>query len=326
MGTTYSQEDFDRYALQLYEATFEHPCQLPDIGIDESLLKYSGTDSNAVLQAYSNELINMVPGLVEKLGSALGPVTSVPNAVGLGALVISMILEIAIKSSPQTGDNSYNMFRRVFGEEKASMVRDTMSEYLRRHRMFVNNEQRLRGEIRRLEGQMSNHLTILKNSLLYDGQMSTHGLKVWVNGASFHIQMLIHEARLNVLTGRCASDYVNAIDTNINLYVQDLDKLLEKYKTHKLSTTYTLYNMNCIHRSCVPATCSIGHGGTNCRRVNVVRRSNPCQDEGLVEAYVNLFFSRYEAIVGIKTHFLNVKNNLNYLINQHDSFFLPSRG
>ncbi|GLD71176.1 uncharacterized protein AKAME5_002249700 [Lates japonicus] len=72
-----------------------------------------------------------------------------------------------------------------------------MSEYLKRHRMFVTNEQRLREELRRLEGQLSGHLTILKNSLLYDGQMSSRGFKIWVNGASFHVQMLIHEARLD---------------------------------------------------------------------------------------------------------------------------------
>ncbi|XP_078105599.1 uncharacterized protein LOC144517375 isoform X2 [Sander vitreus] len=208
MGIEYSQEDYDNAALQIYDDVLQHqPCLLPDIGIDESLLKYSGSDSNAALQAYSNEVLSEtladeVPGYIEKVGSAFGSLTSVPNAVGLGALVISMIIEIIIKGDSQSSDHAYSLLRRVFGEEKASSVRDTMSEYLKRHRMFMNNDQRLREEIRRLEHQLSNHLTILRNSLLHDGQMSSRGFKIWVNGAAFHVQMLIHEARLNIQTAR----------------------------------------------------------------------------------------------------------------------------
>ncbi|KAK1901019.1 Dihydroxy-acid dehydratase [Dissostichus eleginoides] len=49
------------YVLEMYQKTSGDQCVLPDVGIDESLLKYSGTDSNAVLQAYSNEMVNQVP-------------------------------------------------------------------------------------------------------------------------------------------------------------------------------------------------------------------------------------------------------------------------
>ncbi|XP_034724923.1 uncharacterized protein LOC117943105 isoform X3 [Etheostoma cragini] len=230
---------YDTMALWFYNQALQHqPCLLPDVGIDESLLRYSGTDSNAALQAFSIEMLNTVPGYVGRLGSVLAPLTSVPNAVGLGALVISLIIEIAIKSGSQTGDHTYSMLRRVFGEEKASSVRDTMSEYLRRHRMFMNNDQRLREEMRRLEQQLSNHLTSLRNSLQHDGQMSSRGFKFWVNGAAFHVQMLVHGARLNIQIGRPASDYVNTIEAAIDLYTQDLDLLLEKYKTFKINSKF----------------------------------------------------------------------------------------
>jgi len=72
-----------------YNWALDNQCLIPDIGIDESLLKYSDLDSNAVLQDYSNEMLKAVPGLVQTLGPAVGALTSVPNAVGLGALVIS---------------------------------------------------------------------------------------------------------------------------------------------------------------------------------------------------------------------------------------------
>ncbi|CAM4728589.1 unnamed protein product [Leuciscus chuanchicus] len=254
MGDAFSQEVYDKDALHLYEAILQRePHLLPDVGIDESLLKYSGSDSNAVLQAYSEEMLNTVqakseemlntvqayseemlitvqayseemlntvqayseemlntvqacseemlitvPGYVSGFGSAFGPLTSVPNAVGLGALVISLLIEIAIKASTQTSADTYSLLRRVFWEEKASGVRDTISEYLKRHELHMNNNQRLWEEIRRLEQDLSKHLTILRNSLLYDGQMSSRGFNIWVNGAAFHVQMLIHEARLDI--------------------------------------------------------------------------------------------------------------------------------
>ncbi|KAI4796228.1 hypothetical protein KUCAC02_027883 [Chaenocephalus aceratus] len=233
MGSEISHAEIMNVVYDIYDKTYGNECAFPDIGIDESLLKYSGTDSNTALQAYSNEMGNLVPGFISSVGSALGALTVFPNAVGLGALVISMIVELALQGAGGQSESSYGMLRRVFGEEKASGVRDTVAEYLRRHRMFMRNEDRLKGELLRLEQQLSNHLTVLKNSLLLDQQMSTRGFKIWVNGAAFHVHMLIHEARLNVETGSRDSDYVHAIQAAINLYLLDLDHLLDKYKTYK---------------------------------------------------------------------------------------------
>ncbi|GLD67235.1 uncharacterized protein AKAME5_001859300 [Lates japonicus] len=100
MGSEISQEETERVSLYWYEASLQSQCLLPDVGIDESLLKYSGLNSNTELQVYSNELLASVPGYITSLGSVLGAATSLPNAVGLGALVISMILEIIFKSTP----------------------------------------------------------------------------------------------------------------------------------------------------------------------------------------------------------------------------------
>ncbi|XP_026053198.1 uncharacterized protein LOC113039516 [Carassius auratus] len=244
MGSEFSQEDYERSALSIYENALQHQaCLLPDVGIDESVLKYSGTDSNAVLQAFSKEMLKTVPDYIGKLGSVLSPMTS--NAVGLGALMISMIIEISIKANTQTSDDTYNMLRRVFGEEKASSVRDTMSEYLKRHRMYLNKDRQLLEEISRLEKQLSNHLTILRNSLMHDRQMSSRGFKIWVNGAAFHVQMLIHEARLNIQTGKPASEYLNIIEAAIDVYLQNLDHLLDKYKTYK-SNSNMFYSQDII--------------------------------------------------------------------------------
>lgn len=326
MGVTYSQEDYERSALYIYENILQYqPCLLPDIGIDESLLKYSGSDSNAVLQVYSNEMLNTAPGYVGSFGSAIGALNSVPNAVGLGALVISLIIEIIIKGGTQTSDDTYSLLQRVFGEEKASSVRDTMSEYLKRHQVYMNNDQRLRGEIRRLEQQLSNHLTILRNSLLLDGQISSRGFKIWVNGAAFHVQMLIHEARLDIQTGKPASVYVNEIKAAIDVYLRYLDNLLKKYNTYKINSnmfrqipdwSYPYSKMECHMQNNEIKSCGR-------RNVNSANPS-PCIFPEALTTFMDIVYSNYEPIKGLKSYFLNIKNNLNSRIHERGSFTLPS--
>lgn len=61
MGSSYSQAEIERYASVVYENALRETCLIPDIGIDESLEKYSGLDSNRVLQTYSNDLVHSVP-------------------------------------------------------------------------------------------------------------------------------------------------------------------------------------------------------------------------------------------------------------------------
>ncbi|CAK6982239.1 uncharacterized protein LOC122979999, partial [Scomber scombrus] len=206
--STYEPGSDHPYGLALYQTALHSTCVMPDVGIDESLWKFSGVNSNAELQTYSNQLVNSVPVYVSSLGTAFGGLAVIPNAVGFGALILSMILDLSIKSAtkPQS-PRTYSMLQRVFGEEKASSVRDTMVESVTRYQTFINDNQRLRVEMQRLEVQLSNHLTSLKTSLLHDDQMSSRGFKIWVNGASFHVQMRIHEARLNIQAGRGASDY-----------------------------------------------------------------------------------------------------------------------
>ncbi|CAB1433116.1 unnamed protein product [Pleuronectes platessa] len=112
--------------------------------------------------------------------------------------------------------------------------------------MFMKNEQRLRLELHRLEMQLSGHLTVLRNSLLLDGHLTSRGFKIWVNGAFFHLQMLIHEARLNHQAGQLTPTQVDSIKTYVDLYLQDLDQLLEKYKTY-LTTVTSRFKMNRVY-------------------------------------------------------------------------------
>ncbi|KAK2915609.1 hypothetical protein Q8A73_006203 [Channa argus] len=235
MGSEISQEEYDSVAVEIYENPSWFPCFEPDVGIDDSLLKYSGLNSNSELRVFTNELVNTVPGFVNNLGARLAPLTSVPNAVGIVALLISFTMELLVKGTTQT--SSFSMVRSVFGEEKASAVRDTMYEVLRRYKMFMNNEQTFHEELQTLERRLSHDLATLQNSLLHDGQMTTRRFKIWVNGAYFHVQMLIHEARLSSQTDQNSSQYVVRISNTIDLYLEELDNLLQEYKKYKIRTT-----------------------------------------------------------------------------------------
>ncbi|XDV26176.1 hypothetical protein PO909_029952 [Leuciscus waleckii] len=326
MGGSYSQEDFERGALSLYKYVLECvPCQLPDVGIDESLLKYSGSDSNAELQAYSEEMLNKVPSYVHSLGSAFGALNTVPNAVGLGALVISMIIDITIKGGTQTSADTYGLLRRVFGEEKASSVRDTMSEYLKRHEYCMNDDQELRGEIKRLEQELSNHLTILRNSLLHDGQMSSRGFKIWVNGAAFHVQMLIHGARLDIQAGRPAS--VNKIKAAIDGYLRYLDPLLKEYKTFKINSDVFIsyYWWSLFNEKPETSYCKMVNNDIEGCWISLHGWPWPCSyGKEYMVPFMDIVYSKYEPIKGLKSYFLNIKNNLNSRIHDRGSFTVPS--
>ncbi|KAI5616361.1 hypothetical protein C0J50_24068 [Silurus asotus] len=215
---------------------------MPDIGIDNSLMKYSGLNAAAELEASVSQVLSKSPGYIGSLGSSLSALSNVPNAVGLCAMVISILLDIAIGSLAKSGnvDNTLGMMRRVFAEEKASGVRDSMEEYIKRLGMYLHQPTKALEETERLERQLSEQLTRLKNSMLHDNQMSSRSMKHWTNGAAFHLQMLIHAARLKMknTTKRNAQLQIHVVSiiSVIHRYQLDLDELLQLYKTYKKTT------------------------------------------------------------------------------------------
>ncbi|KAK5880807.1 hypothetical protein CesoFtcFv8_021677 [Champsocephalus esox] len=200
------------------------------IGIDSCLLSYSGLNSNEELDRYRDQVFNDeesfdVPSAVEKLGGVLAGLETVPNAVGLGALVISMILEIVGKILGKKTMGTAEMLPRVFADEKAKEVRDLMDEYLKRLRINLGKPQLQLAETRQIELDLSAQLTRLKNSMLVDGHLDSRPLKQWVNGAAFHTQMLIHQARLEEADGSSAV-------LAAGVYQQQLNAIMDRYKKY----------------------------------------------------------------------------------------------
>lgn len=70
--------------------------------------------------------------------------------------------------------------------------------------------------------------------MLKDGHMNSGFVKQWVNGAAFHTQMLIHQARLEGTDGSRAMQAAG-------LYQQQLNLVMEKYKSY-LKSAIAVYS------------------------------------------------------------------------------------
>ncbi|KAI9529369.1 hypothetical protein NQZ68_011074 [Dissostichus eleginoides] len=67
--------------------------------------------------------------------------------------------------------------------------------------------------------------TSTANSMLVDGHMDSRLLKQWVNGAAFHTQMLIHQARLE---GADGSRAVQAAGVYQRAFISDSSTLASR--------------------------------------------------------------------------------------------------
>lgn len=321
---SFSQEKIDELTHSFFTAL---PEKYINVGIDDSLLKYSGPGSTAVLNDYSSELHNAIqdnlPNYIEQTGSALAGFAAIPHAVGVGALIISMVLQMAFftaKGLQSNEEHSGDMLRRIFAEEKASEVRDLMEEYLKRYKMHLRAKQMLLDDTRHLERSLSHQLTRLRNSMLIDGHMKSRALKHWANGAAFHAQMLIHMARLQKKDHVSFQTAKNAASGAIDTYNQDTLKLLKKYKEYKTSTfelddelvfceTYSVCDRS--------NTCYLNDADLN--RRFFLRRNEFC-DLSPQHHYIDYIFSNHPQIIKLKSYFLDLQKDLSDLCNEEGTF------
>ncbi|XP_035850309.1 uncharacterized protein LOC118493698 [Sander lucioperca] len=230
MGDVWSR--LKEEAREMREKEMEHFLErlndgkAPDLRVNESIVMFTGLSSSDNLRQHyekrkreaggsANDLIKTVAG---KLGefipaSALG---------GLGPLVIAVLIDMVIYFRPE--ESTKDALLSVFAEEKASEVWDQIDECLKRCMMHINNDHELATDIRRIECQLSAALTKLKNSMVRDGHMSSQALKAWVNGAAFHIQMLIHLVRLGGI------QTCGPVESLLTTYLRDLDTLFKEHR------------------------------------------------------------------------------------------------
>ncbi|XP_031155935.1 uncharacterized protein LOC116050011 [Sander lucioperca] len=287
----------------------------PDLRVNTTIVMFTGLKSSDNLREHydkrkreaggsANDLIKLhAADWTKNLADKLADLESTPAWAGLGALVIAVLIDLASLSPPE--ESTKDALRSVFAEEKASEVWDQIDECLKRCMMHINNDHELVTDIRRIEGQLSFALTKLKNSMVRDGHMSSQALKAWVNGAAFHIQMLIHLVRLRGI------QTCDPVESLLSTYLRDLDTLFIK------------------HREMVKAKCRV-------RTISLPDLELPLKtlvDDDLKLEYdtssfgsFNKYFevyynNRYHGqAYNIKRYFRGVRDNLQTLVNQEGYF------
>lgn len=147
--------------------------------------------------------------------------------------------------------------------------------------------------------------------------LSSHSLKHWTNGAAFHLQMLIHAARLKQngtvdeahLTVQMAS-----IISVLNSYQFDLEELLKKYKTYIRSNIFIVILP--VNRRHFPAR--VGDKEFGKITVSFLRWKTRADE------YVDYMFDNPAQLKELKCYFSNLKENIKDLIMQNNEFNMQS--
>lgn len=220
MGNQPSKEEMERLEKEELEAFRKRLKEAVDFRVDQNIEKFTSSSCADNLRKHCQqrrEESDDSADWIQKLTENLSTWTSGPELVGLGALAVAFFIDSSFSSPPS--QSTKEALRGVFAEEKVSKVWDLIDECLKTNMTFINQRDELVTNIKQLERQLSFAITCLKNSMANDGHMSTPSLKVWVNGAAFHAQMLIHLVRLG---GLSTSDPVQRL---VRTYQSDMATL-----------------------------------------------------------------------------------------------------
>ncbi|KAJ8248556.1 hypothetical protein GJAV_G00243260 [Gymnothorax javanicus] len=228
--STEQREEFRKaVGAHIYEAMLRNGA-LSDVAIDHHLLERPSLTTGAAARDRFGELRKHVdgkgPSYLKELMGKLAAFTEEPRVTGLLMLLVSMAIEMAFVASrrPHPPQGAAAVTEQLLAE-----LRDVTEEYLKRQHMHLEDEKRLREDTERLESQVSLLLTRIKNAMLADGHLNSRTLKGWVNGAAFHVQMLIHLARLS-------QEDSGPARAAICTYQEDLRQLLPAYRKFKSTT------------------------------------------------------------------------------------------
>lgn len=148
-----------------------------------------------------------------------------------------------------------------------------------------------------------------KNSMLRDGHMNTRFLKQWLNGAAFHTQMLIHQARLEGAGGSRATQAAG-------IYQQQLNLLLEKYKNYLTTVIFVSSDHDRIR-----VYCCLGYKENTVFPfyVECFRPMETYCFRG--REIVETMFSKHQ-ITWAKTYFTDLRAQIPTLVSQNGTFYI----
>ncbi|KAL7378864.1 hypothetical protein ABVT39_019914 [Epinephelus coioides] len=302
---TISEEHMREIESNFLEHFVKRLAEGPDLRVNKNIEMFTGlTSSDNLRQHYERrkkKTGKSAADWIETLADKLGDLTPAPELAGLGALSIVIVIDIVSSSPPE--ESTKDALRCVFAEEEASEVWDQIDECLKRCMMNIQSRDKLRSHMEWIECQLSAALTKLKNSMVKDGHMTSPALKAWVNGAAFHVQMLIHLVRLGGI------QTCNPVEELLWAYRSDLD---------------TLFKM---HKEMIQAKCSLREkpyfmAPNNRYLVDedskwYILDYNTSYDK-YFEAYYEHRYSRQRC--EIQQYFGDVRQNLQQLVDQRGSF------
>lgn len=226
MGSSASAEEKEEARRREEEYFKQQLATPPDLKVNGSLQMFTGLSCSDSLKVHlarrREEVVFSAPDLIKALVEKVAGLSPCPELAGLGALALAVFID-SISNTP-SDQSIKDALREVLAEQKASEVWDLVDETLKRCVVNVQNRTELARDVQRLEEMLSLALTRLRNSMLRDGHISNQALKVWVHGAAFHVQMLIHQVRLG--GARTCED----VERLISVYKSDLEELFRKHQ------------------------------------------------------------------------------------------------
>ncbi|XP_015193485.2 uncharacterized protein [Lepisosteus oculatus] len=291
---------------------------LPDVGLSQNMQVYLGVGSHAALVNHHENIKAALEGNAGKYVSTaittLGGLTAIPQAAGLVALFLSIILD-AVTSAGKQSVNVQQQLREVFAEEKVSRLSNLAESFYRQFLMFVGNPDHLRWQVQSYESQIFDQLVTVKNSMVYDGHVNSRAVKTWANGAALHSGMLIHLARFD-------DAYRSAALTTLQSYQRDLDAILHAYSRKKRET---------IVLDCDLVLGAMEGAGSYClyrfrdkesgKTAPMAPVGGQCQGE-VLNRHINIMMERHNDIKRMKEFFINTERNVDALIREGEIFYL----
>lgn len=273
----------------------------PDLKVNGSLQMFTSLSCSDSLKVHlarrMEEVGSSAPDFIKALMEKVAGLSPCPELAGLGTLALAVFIDIISETPP--AQSITDALREALAEQKASEVWDLVDETLKRCVMNVRNRTQLARDVQRLEENLSVALTRLRNSVLRDGHISSQALKVWVNGAAFHVQMLIHQARLG---GARTCEHVERL---ISVYKSDLEKLFRRHE-------------EMIKSKCTSKSVSLGVGSLVLYLVDEESRLNNMCHFGHYHEYLQLYYQhqygRQEE--EIQRYFSGVQRDLQQLVGQ----------
>nr|XP_046270487.1 uncharacterized protein LOC124072823 [Scatophagus argus] len=258
-----------------------------DLRVGKSIKMFTGLSASDNLRQHCEKRKMEAADLVEKPGSF----TSSPELAGVGAPALAVFIDIVSFSPPE--EKTKEALRCVFAEEKASEVWDQIHECLKREQARAGE----RREAHRVPAERRHH------SMLRDGHMSSQALKAWVNGAAFHIQVLIHLVRLG---GIQTCDPVEGL---LSAYLSDLETLFTSHE--KVIKDKCSFRATAVHMAPVAQFL-----------VDEESKWNPMSPYGRHEEHLEAYYDRRYGRQKreIQQYFSDVREKLQHLVHQRGSF------